>query len=79
MGAKNDTCEKYEEMEKHREGAAKYELKFADENDLQNPKHIVAPMKCRLNKDGETIFEIDNEDIDMFMDVVNPEFKNQKK
>lgn len=36
-------------------------------------------MNCRLNVEGETVFEIDDEDVDMFMDVVNPEYKNQKK
>ena len=36
-------------------------------------------MKCRHDKNGHAIFEMDPEHIDLYMDVVNPKYVGDKR
>lgn len=53
-------------------------MNFTEEDNF-NLKDVVSPLKCRLNKDEDVVFEIDNEDADMFMDVINPRYVNKER
>ena len=78
--AATETCENYDKMEvKDKRKVALLVMQFADENDHENPKNVITPLKCRLDKQNDTIFEIDDENADYFMDVVNPQYVDQKK
>lgn len=80
-GAKNDTCEKWEKMEdpKFKRNVALYVMEFAHENDTDTFTRIIAPLQCRLDKEGDTLFEIGHENADFFMEVMNPEYVDSKK
>ena len=36
-------------------------------------------LNCRVDKDGYTLFEINAEDAEMFLDVINPEYIDSKR
>ena len=62
--------------EKKRKSVGVYVMQFAEEKNLTNKHNEIGTMNCRHNVDGETVFEMKDEDVDMFMDVVNPEYVN---
>ena len=84
VGADLFTCIEYNkgnETEKKKVGV--YVMQFAEEDKINDegyqPQKLIKPLDCRVNIRGEIVFEIPDDDVDLYMDVVNPLYLDSQK
>jgi hypothetical protein len=72
--AKGEICQKYDKLnETAKKEIGKYEYQI-HADDGNTPENISKPLRCVFDKDGDTSFKLQDEDMALYMDVVNPKY-----